>query len=70
MASGHTGDVKITRPMNTPPYLYFQNCVDGNGLVEPGQHSCYSAMIGDSSHETAYVCGYYDYTELACTDNF
>jgi hypothetical protein len=61
MASGHTGDAGISNGYAT--YL----CEDGNGVVAPGQTSCYTAMVGDGSSETAAATGFYDTGVLSVT---
>jgi hypothetical protein len=67
MASGHTGDVGIYRTGTSGGQI----CeTGGNGEVEPGQHSCYSAMLGDGPNDTAQACGWYDLTELPCTNKY
>lgn len=68
MASGHTADAQIYRTTDgSAQYCYSSG---GNGDVTSGQHSCYSAMLGDASNEQAIACGYYDGTQIACTDLF
>ncbi|HTI14643.1 MAG TPA: DUF2690 domain-containing protein [Dictyobacter sp.] len=62
MASGHTGDAGIAND-NGAVYL----CEDGNGVVAPGQTSCYTAMVGDGPSETAWATGFYDTTLLSQT---
>lgn len=61
--SGHTGDAGIA---NNEGAVYL--CEEGgNNVVEPGQTSCYTGMVGDGSSETAWATGFYDTTVLAQT---
>lgn len=62
MASGHTGDAGIANS-NGAVYL----CENGNGVVAPGQTSCYTAMVGDGPSETAWATGFYDTSVLSQT---
>jgi hypothetical protein len=60
MPSGYAGDATINRNKS----LGNESCFDagGNGLVEPGQHSCYSPMLGDGPKESTFaVASYNDY---------
>ncbi len=68
MPSGHTGDAQIFRITDDASQLCDQT--GGNGAVLPGQHSCFSGMLGDGASESAIACGYFDNTQLVCTQPF
>ena len=66
MPSGHTGDAGIANSTGAG-YICSQG---GNNEVMPGQHSCYTGMVGDESFQTARVIGFFDDTVIARTANY
>lgn len=68
MPRGHVGHAQIDRK----PDDASQVCEGsgGNGNVKPGEHSCYSGMLGDGPTESATACGFFDDERLVCTQSF